>query len=104
MVRESEESPEYGGEYSGSWRTILFNCNCHTFDDVITQLVKCHLSQFQAEFTAYEIHTKALRSPGSHGFQDRGAEINKDLCRPKDLRRQGIVYEGSKPEAEPGKS
>ncbi len=58
VVRESEESPEYGAEHSGDWRTILFNCNCHSFDDVITQLVKCHLSQFQAEFTAFEIHSK----------------------------------------------
>ncbi|MBX9723554.1 MAG: ATP-dependent Clp protease adaptor ClpS [Candidatus Obscuribacterales bacterium] len=23
-----------------TWRTILFNCNCHTFDTVIEQLMK----------------------------------------------------------------
>jgi len=23
-----------------SWQTILFNCNCHSFDDVIEQLMK----------------------------------------------------------------
>gem|GEM_PF-1552781 len=71
VVKESEVSPEYGNEQSEGWRTILFNCNCHTFDDIITQLVKCHLSHFQAEFTAYEVHTKG----------------------------QAIVYEGSKSEA-----
>lgn len=26
--------PEY------EWRTVLFNCNCHTFDTVIDQLMK----------------------------------------------------------------
>ena len=40
------------------WRVILYNCNCHTFDEVIAQLRKCGLSTMQSEFTAVEAHTK----------------------------------------------
>ncbi len=25
---------------SGGWKTVLFNCNCHTFDAVITQIIR----------------------------------------------------------------
>ncbi len=71
VVRESEESPEYGVDKNSPWRAILFNCSCHSFEEVITQLVKCGLSHFQAEFTAYEVHFKG----------------------------QAIVFEGSKTEA-----
>ena len=42
-----------------SSKTILFNCDCHTFDDVETQLMKairCSLSQ--AKNFAMEVHTR----------------------------------------------
>ena len=41
------------------WRTILFNCECHTFEQVEDQLIKairCTLSRARA--IAYEVHTK----------------------------------------------
>lgn len=41
------------------WMTVLFNCECHTFDQVETQLIKavrCSLSQ--ARNYAMEVHTK----------------------------------------------
>ncbi len=43
----------------GPWVVILYNCNCHTFDDVIGQLqlaISCSLEQ--AESIAFEAHTR----------------------------------------------
>ena len=41
------------------WRTILFNCGCHTFDQVETQLIKAvHCSLSKARRTSMEVHTK----------------------------------------------
>lgn len=42
-----------------SSKTILFNCDCHTFDDVEAQLqkaIRCSLSQ--AKKFAWEVHTR----------------------------------------------
>lgn len=41
------------------WKTILFNCNCHSFDDVERQLMKairCGLAL--ARNIAWEVHSK----------------------------------------------
>lgn len=56
VVEKVEETDS--GETSG-WRTILFNCECHTFDDVERQLMKavrCTLSR--ARQLSWEVHTK----------------------------------------------
>lgn len=40
-------------------KVILFNDNVHTFDDVISQLIKAiHCSSDQAEAYAMEVHTR----------------------------------------------
>ena len=42
-----------------SSKTILFNCDCHTFNDVETQLMKAiHCSISKAQAFAWEVHTK----------------------------------------------
>jgi len=42
-----------------AWRTVLFNCDCHTFDDVETQLLKAiHCSLSAARAFSWEVHTK----------------------------------------------
>ena len=44
---------------TGGWKTILFNCPCHTFDQVEDQLIKairCTLSR--ARQYSMEVHTK----------------------------------------------
>ena len=42
-----------------SWVTILFNCECHTFDQVERQLIKAtHCSLSKARQYSTEIHTK----------------------------------------------
>lgn len=53
-----EETTSRSGTHSG-WRTILFNCECHTFDQVEKQLMKatrCTLSR--ARQIAWDVHTK----------------------------------------------
>jgi len=43
----------------GPFVVILYNCDCHTFDDVITQLVKATgCTEERAEAHAMEVHTK----------------------------------------------
>ncbi|MBI3550919.1 MAG: ATP-dependent Clp protease adaptor ClpS [Elusimicrobia bacterium] len=53
-----EETTSHGGTESG-WRTLLFNCECHSFDQVESQLLKairCSLSRARA--ISWEVHTK----------------------------------------------
>ena len=43
----------------GGWRTILFNCDCHSFDEVervVMQATRCTLSRARA--LSNEVHTK----------------------------------------------
>lgn len=53
-----EETTADAGLDSG-WATILFNCECHTFDEVERQLIaaiRCTLSR--ARQISMEVHTK----------------------------------------------
>lgn len=41
-----------------SCKTILFNCNCHSFDEVERQLIKAiHCSLSKARQIAWKVHT-----------------------------------------------
>ena len=41
------------------WRTTLFNCDCHSFDEVERQLVKAvHCTLSQARAWSWEVHSK----------------------------------------------
>lgn len=54
----SEEVRDDAGLDSG-WRVTLFNCECHTFDQVERVLIKatrCSISQARA--WSWEVHTK----------------------------------------------
>lgn len=56
-VVEEVEREDVGLE--SGWRTVLFNCECHTFDEVERQLMKavrCTLSQ--ARRYSMEVHTQ----------------------------------------------
>ena len=48
-----------GGEGS---KVFLFNCECHTFEEVITQLIKAvpGMTRPQAEEIAWRVHTQGL--------------------------------------------
>jgi ATP-dependent Clp protease adaptor protein ClpS len=57
-VEETEKTDS--GEES-PWRVILFNCECHSFDQVEVQLIKairCTIARARA--IAWEVHTKGL--------------------------------------------
>ncbi len=56
---EVEEKTTGGG--SGS-KVFLFNCECHTFDEVITQLLKAvpGMTRPLAEELAWRVHTSGL--------------------------------------------
>jgi ATP-dependent Clp protease adapter protein ClpS len=56
-----EETTSDDTAADSGWKTILFNCECHTFDEVERQLIKatrCTLSQARRYST--EVHTKGL--------------------------------------------
>lgn len=53
-----EETTDTGSLGSG-WRTVLFNCDCHSFDQVERQLIKatrCTLGR--ARRLSWEVHSK----------------------------------------------
>ena len=48
-------------DYSAGWKTLLFNCDCHTFDQVEEQLIKAiRCSIARAREFSNEVHTKGL--------------------------------------------
>jgi ATP-dependent Clp protease adaptor protein ClpS len=56
---EVEERVDDGASGVGGWRTILFNCDCHSFDEVervLIQATRCTLSR--ARELSHEVHTK----------------------------------------------
>jgi ATP-dependent Clp protease adapter protein ClpS len=56
-----EETTEQDTAADSGWKTILFNCECHTFDEVERQLIKAtHCTLSQARRYSTEVHTKGL--------------------------------------------
>jgi ATP-dependent Clp protease adapter protein ClpS len=56
---EVEERVDDGISGVGGWRVILFNCDCHSFDEVervVMQATRCSLSR--ARELSHEVHTK----------------------------------------------
>lgn len=54
----AEETTDSGSVGQG-WRTVLFNCDCHSFDEVERQLLKatrCTLSR--ARQLSWEVHNQ----------------------------------------------
>lgn len=55
---EAEQTLDSSGT-SLQWRVILFNCDCHTFDEVERQLMKAiHCSLARARRFSWEVHSK----------------------------------------------
>jgi len=57
LIIEQNETSDGSGTSTG-WRVVLFNCECHTFDEVERQLIKavrCSLSQ--ARCWSNEVHS-----------------------------------------------
>lgn len=54
---EKETVHSTGTEHA--WKTVLFNCDCHTFDEVERQLIKAvHCSLSAARAFSWEVHSK----------------------------------------------
>ena len=75
---EEWEDIRDGADISGPWIVILYNCECHTFEQVESILQKatgCSLEK--AEAIAWEVHTKgrAICFSGSQEECDRVAKI-----------------------------
>jgi ATP-dependent Clp protease adapter protein ClpS len=58
-TKRTEEVREDLGAGGDPWKTTLFNCECHTFDEVekvVMKATRCTLSQ--ARRYSWEVHTK----------------------------------------------
>jgi len=58
LIEDETDTADSTGTGHG-WRVVLFNCDCHTFDEVERQLIKatrCTLSQARAH--SNEVHMK----------------------------------------------
>jgi ATP-dependent Clp protease adaptor protein ClpS len=43
----------------GAWKVVLFNCDCHSFDEVERQLMKAiHCSLARARECSWEVHSR----------------------------------------------
>ncbi len=75
---EEWEDIRDGADISGPWIVILYNCECHTFEQVESILQKATgCSKEKAEAIAMEVHTKgrAICFSGSQEECERVAKI-----------------------------
>jgi ATP-dependent Clp protease adaptor protein ClpS len=78
-VRSEEEIEQDSGRGRGEpWKTVLFNCDCHTFDEVeniVIKAVRCTLSR--ARSISNEVHTRgsAVISEGPRERCEAVAEV-----------------------------
>ena len=55
----AERKAPKDSETGPAWKTVLFNCDCHTFDEVERQLVKAvHCGLAAARALAWEAHSR----------------------------------------------
>lgn len=58
VAREEQIAESIGGT-DEPWKTVLFNCACHTFDQVETIVMKAmHCTLSRARAISHEVHTK----------------------------------------------
>lgn len=73
-VDEAKEDDGLAGE---PWKTILFNCDCHTFDEVervVIAATRCSISR--ARQISFEVHTRGCAAvcEGTRGRCETVAE------------------------------
>lgn len=59
VVAREEETEAGTGAGGEPWRAVLFNCDCHTFDEVekiVMKAIRCTLSR--ARLISNEVHTR----------------------------------------------
>ncbi len=58
LTREDEKTTQRTTLATG-WKTILFNCDCHSFDEVERQLVKAiRCDTERSKHIAWQVHTQ----------------------------------------------
>jgi len=58
-LTEEEQKTDDASGIGHGWQVTLFNCDCHSFDEVERQLLKAiHCSLSQARSFSWEVHTK----------------------------------------------
>ena len=58
-VKRRDEPAPADPELEPGWRVVLFNCDCHTFDEVERQLQKAvHCGLSAARSLSWEVHSK----------------------------------------------
>ena len=78
IVEETVERESPTSQDGGGWIVILYNCDCHTFDDVIIQLQRAaNCTPEDAVKIAIEAHTcgRAIAFQGSADDCERTANI-----------------------------
>src|SRR5437016_4171340 len=81
-VRELERQADSTPETQGPWVVILYNCDCHTFDEVILQLQKAAGHSIErAEDIAMEAHSqgRAIAYTGEADDCERVATILRSI-------------------------
>ncbi len=77
-----QKTPTDGTTHGAPWNTILFNCNCHSFEDVARQLVKAiHVSYDRGMEIANVVHTtgKAVVYTGHRERCEAVAMVLEDI-------------------------
>jgi ATP-dependent Clp protease adapter protein ClpS len=80
--REVQERTDLPADVEGPWVVILYNCDCHTFDEVIHQLQRatgCSLPE--AERIAVEAHVRgrAIAFTGEAAEAERVAAVLRSI-------------------------
>ena len=77
-----KREPTDGTIRGAPWNTILFNCNCHSFDEVARQLVKAiHVSYERGMEIANVVHSsgKAVVYTGPREHCEAVAMVLEDI-------------------------
>jgi ATP-dependent Clp protease adapter protein ClpS len=77
-----KRDPSDGTTHGSPWNTILFNCSCHTFDDVAKQLMKAiRVSYERGMDIANTVHTtgKAVVYTGHRERCEAVAMVLEDI-------------------------
>ena len=64
------------------WLTTLYNCNCHTFEEVVRQLMKAiACSEDEGWEIAWQVHSngKAVVKVGTEGECQRVAQVLREI-------------------------
>lgn len=76
---QREKKPEDSAGSAGEpWKTVLFNCDCHTFDEVEAVVMKAtHCTLSRARQISHEVHSRgsAVVSEGPRERCEAVAEV-----------------------------